>query len=196
MSKSRFLLLATVFEASLLVIALALGAFLEVDPLANLHGTADSVLIAFAATLPLYGFLKLTEGVPALRGIRDLLVERLGQLLACMNRLELLYLGFLAGTMEEVLFRGFLQPWLEQAWGGIGGLLFSNLIFALMHWITPVYGLVAGAMGLYLGLILDLGPERNLAIPVLVHALYDFLALQAIAEFWRRLELKKAGYGH
>jgi hypothetical protein len=41
---------------------------------------------------------------------------------------------------------------------------------------------------------MDLGPERNLTIPLLVHALYDFLALQAVARLWRQAEIQRAGY--
>lgn len=194
MNKAQFLGMATVFEGGLLLLALGLGRFFEIDPLASLHGDLASVLMAIAATVPLYGFLRLTNHISSLRLLRDLLVERLGQLLASMNRLELLYLGFLAGTTEEILFRGFLQPWLEEMWGGIGGLIFSNMIFALLHWITPIYGLVAGFLGAYLGITMDIGPERNLTIPLLVHALYDFLALQAVAHFWRKAEIQRTGY--
>lgn len=194
MNKSQFLGMATLFEGGLLLLAMGLGHFFEIDPLATLHGDPESVFLAVAATVPLYGFLRLTDHIASLRILRDLLVERLGRLLASMSRLELLYLGFLAGTTEEILFRGFLQPWLEQIWGGVGGLVFSNMIFALLHWITPVYGLVAGLLGAYLGITMDLGPERNLTIPLLVHALYDFLALQAVASLWRQAEIQRAGY--
>lgn len=194
MNKMQFLGMATIFEGGLLLLALGLGKFFEIDPLASLHGDSESVFLAVAATAPLYGFLRLTPHIPSLRILRDLLVERLGQLLASMSRLELLYLGFLAGTTEEVLFRGFLQPWLEEMWGGMGGLIFSNMIFALLHWITPTYGLVAGLLGTYLGFTMDLGSERDLTVPLLVHALYDFLALQAVATLWRQAEIQRAGY--
>ena len=174
MSKMQFLGMATLFEGGLLLLALGLGRFFDIDPLATLHGDSESVFLAVAATVPLYGFLRITPHIPSLR--------------------VLLYLGFLAGTTEEVLFRGFIQPWLEVMWGAMGGLIFSNLIFALLHWITPIYGLVAGLLGAYLGFTLDLGPERDLTIPLLVHALYDFLALQAVAGLWRQAEIQRAGY--
>jgi hypothetical protein len=194
MTHRQFLVMATVFEGGLLLLALGLGRIFDLDPLTTLHADPEGIFLAVAATLPLFGFLKLTDRIASLRVLRDLLVARLGLLLASMTRWELLYLGFLAGTTEEILFRGFLQPWLEVMWGWAGGLIFSNLIFALLHWITPVYGLVAGLLGAYLGLTLDLGPERNLTTPLLVHALYDFLALQALATLWRNNELVREGY--
>lgn len=189
MTKAQFLLMATVFEGALFLIALGLGHFFSIDPLVHLKEDPESILLAVAATIPLYAFLRFTDHLPSLRVLRDLLIDRLGFLLASMSRMELLYLGFLAGTTEEILFRGFLQPWLEEMWGWAGGLVFSNMIFALLHWITPVYGLIAGLLGAYLGLTLDLGPERNLMTPILVHALYDFLALQVIAALWRQREI-------
>ena len=91
-----------------------------------------------------------------------------------------------AGISEEILFRGFLQPWFERNWGWAGGLVFSNLVFALVHWITPMYALLAGLTGVYLGLALDFGEERNVLIPTLIHALYDSCAFLAVAETYRR----------
>lgn len=194
MTRVQFLVMATLFEGGLFLLALGLGHFFDINPLAAIRTDPEAVGIAILATLPLLGFLKLTDRIPSLRTLRDLLVDRLGFLLASMNRLELLYLGFLAGSTEEILFRGFLQPWLEEMWGWSGGLLFSNLVFALLHWITPVYGLVAGILGAYLGFTMDLGAERNLTTPILVHALYDFLALQVIGQLWRSQELQRNGY--
>ena len=40
---------------------------------------------------------------------------------------------------------------------------------------------MAGLAGLYLGLALDIGGERNLVPPILIHALYDFLAFMVVA---------------
>jgi membrane protease YdiL (CAAX protease family) len=129
-----------------------------------------------------------SEKLAATAKIRELLVERMGGMLASCNSLELIYIGFLAGITEECLFRGVIQPWLEQDWGWALGLIFSNLIFALLHWITPLYALLAGIAGLYLGLTLDLGPSRDLTVPVLIHAFYDFLAFVKVAHLWRQAQ--------
>lgn len=68
----------------------------------------------------------------------------------------------------------------------MGGLFFSNMIFALLHWITPMYALLAGICGIYLGLLLDFGQDRNLISPILAHALYDLIAFFVVASAWRR----------
>ncbi len=164
-----------------------MGLWLSIDPLASLKPDLMAAVLGMAGSLPLYGLFLATYRWEATQGVRTFLIEKMGALLAACGLWELLYLGMLAGFTEEILFRGFLQPWLEQRWGWMGGLLFSNLIFALLHWITPLYAFLAGLCGLYLGFMLDIGPERNLLSPILVHAIYDFLAFIAVAQSWRQL---------
>jgi membrane protease YdiL (CAAX protease family) len=92
----------------------------------------------------------------------------------------------IAGFSEEVLFRGALQPWLENVTGITNGLLISNLIFALVHAVTPLYALLAMLMGLYLGMSLDYDTERNLLTPIVIHSLYDFIAFIVILRNYRK----------
>ena len=186
LNHQQFLWLATVFEGGLVLIAYLLGAWLSIDPLEHLTPDLNAIVLGLMGTLPLYALFTLTHRSAIAGDIRKFLVDKLGGLLAGCSGRGLLYLGLLAGVTEEILFRGLLQPWLEQDWGWLGGLVFSNMIFALLHWITPLYALLAGLCGVYLGLMLDVGPERNLLTPILVHALYDFLAFIAVAEMWRQ----------
>ena len=180
LSRHQFLWLATVFEGGLVVIAYLLGHWLSIDPLEHFSLELDAVSLGLLAVLPLYGLFILTQRWELTRSIREFLIERLGGLLAACRGVELFYLALLAGVTEEILFRGLLQPWLEQDWGWLGGLIFSNMIFALLHWITPLYALLAGLSGVYLGLTLDMGGERNLLTPIVVHAVYDFLAFKSV----------------
>ena len=168
------------------MIAFVIGALVDIDPLASLKLDLSAVVWGVLGTLPMYFAFTLTYDLPALREIKALLRDRLGPLLAACPWPALLYLGVLAGVTEEILFRGCLQPWLEKDWGWLGGLVFSNLIFALVHWITPLYALLAGLSGLYLGLALDAGDERNLLTPLLIHTLYDFLAFSVVAHTYRQ----------
>jgi hypothetical protein len=191
-TKAQFLTLATWFEGGLIVVAYFLGWLLAVDPSTHLAPTPAALLYGVLGTLPLYLLFAVSYRFPAagLQDIKRFLVEKLGPLLGACRWPELLYLGFLAGVSEEILFRGFLQPWLERDWGWLGGLVFSNLIFALVHWVTPLYALLAGLTGAYLGLALDFGGERNLLVPILIHSLYDFLAFLAVAATYRRMKLE------
>jgi membrane protease YdiL (CAAX protease family) len=89
-------------------------------------------------------------------------------------------LSAIAGISEEVLFRGVIQPWMETAWGATAGLLASNAIFGLLHAVTPLYAILAGLVGVYLGLALDYGDQRNLLTPIFIHGVYDFLAFMVV----------------
>ena len=65
------------------------------------------------------------------------------------------------------------------------GLIGSNIIFGLVHAVTPLYAVLAALVGIYLGLSLDYGGDRNLLIPVIIHGLYDFLAFVALMRVYR-----------
>ena len=184
LNKLSFLRMATLFEGALGMLALVLGAWLQVDPLSDFHLDMAAFLIGLAGVIPLYLLFISGQHLPWLKPLQEILIQRLGGLLAQCRWYELLYLASLAGMTEELLFRGFVQPWLEIHWGYVGGLIFSNLIFALVHWITPLYALMAAIAGFYLGLSLDMGESRNLLTPIMIHSLYDFVAFIAVARLW------------
>lgn len=75
--------------------------------------------------------------------------------------------------LEEVCFRGFLQPLLVRRWGGACGVLVTSVLFASLHgW---------SAFGPVLGLSLILGAvmlrTRRLSAPFVVHAANNGLAI-------------------
>lgn len=185
--RRAFLKVATYFESSLVVLAYGVGWLWNVDPMADFRFSWEPMLWGLAGTLPLYGLFLLSYRIPlgGLRPIKRLLIERLGPFLGACHWWELLYLGLLAGLTEEILFRGVLQPLAESRWGWAAGIAFSNFLFAMAHFVTPLYAVLAGLTGLYLGLSLDFGGGRNLLTPVFIHALYDFLAFLAVAQTYR-----------
>jgi membrane protease YdiL (CAAX protease family) len=77
-----------------------------------------------------------------------------------------------AGIGEEVLFRGVLQDLL--------GLVATSLVFGLLHALTPTYFALATALGAYLGWLQAY--TGNLLAPIIVHALYDLVALGLIKQ--------------
>lgn len=187
-SRGQFLTVAILFEGGLALLAIGLGRLAGIDPLAHFALAWQAAVWGLAAAVPLFGLfmwsLRLEFG-PVAR-IRRFLIETLGPPLAACGWFELLLVSLLVGFGEEVLFRGFLQPWFEQ-WGGrAAGLAGSNIVFGLAHFITPLYALLAGLMGLYLGWLLDAFGERRLLTPILTHAVYDWLAFLAVARAYRR----------
>jgi hypothetical protein len=62
----------------------------------------------------------------------------------------------------------------------LAGLILSNVIFGLLHCITPTYAILAGLIGVYFGLLLDATGTPNLLAPILAHGLYDYLAFLVV----------------
>jgi membrane protease YdiL (CAAX protease family) len=186
-NRTTFLKVATYFQGGLVIAAYLIGWLADVDPLANLRLRPDALFWGLAGTIPLYLFFLLSYQMPfgQLHAIKRFLIDRMGPLLDACHWSGLLYLGLLAGFTEEVLFRGLLQPLMESNWGWAAGIVLSNVLFAFAHFITPLYALLAGLTGLYLGFALDFGGDRNLLTPIFIHALYDFLAFLAVARSYR-----------
>lgn len=183
----NFFRVACYFEAALTLVAIILGWLLSVDPFANLYFDEQSLANALLLTLPLLLLFFAMQQLPyaPLQNIRTLLLETLGARLHRCHWTDIVILATIAGFSEEVLFRGTLQPWLENTTGITTGLLLSNVVFALVHAVTPLYAVLAMLMGLYLGLSLDYGGERNLLTPIVIHGFYDFIAFIVILRDYR-----------
>ena len=84
-------------------------------------------------------------------------------------------LGAVAGIGEELLFRGVFQELMTQKFGSAISLAISGLVFGLLHAVTPVYALLAGAASVFFGYLYII--SQNLAVPMITHAVYDVFAL-------------------
>ncbi|MGE3313859.1 MAG: lysostaphin resistance A-like protein [Planctomycetaceae bacterium] len=184
--RTQFLNLAAMFEGGMVGVAIVAGWLLGVNPLALLIWDFGAIAWGVVATLPLFGLflLSIRYPIPPLERIQKLLVEFLGPSLEACRPLDLIFLAVLAGVGEELLFRGVLQPLFER-FGPAAGLIGSNIVFGLAHAITPTYALLAGAIGLYLGVLLDASGSRNLMAPIVTHALYDYLAFLVVLRLYR-----------
>ena len=179
-----FVRFAALFEAALVVVAIVIAQLTGVTPTVMAAG-AGTWLIGVIATLPLIALYYVLASVPfgPLQKIHTLLLATLGRPLSQCRWHELALLALLAGVCEEFLFRGVLQPWLEQ-WGTTTGWVGTNLIFGLAHAVTPTYFVLAAAIGAYFsGLQWYAG---GLVAPILAHSLYDWFAFVQIARAYRR----------
>jgi uncharacterized protein len=186
-SPERFFKNACLFEAALILVAIALGWISGINPFASLHFSESAILYGVLGTIPLFLLFLLLEQITAesVVTIRRFLLETLGPALHRHDWADLFILAAIAGISEEILFRGVIQPWMESAWGVTAGLIGSNIVFGLVHAITPLYTVLAILVGIYLGLALDYGGERNLLMPIIIHGLYDFLAFLALMRSYR-----------
>ena len=180
------MLLAVVVEGSLAVIALLLGWWLGINPLASWQFDSSAIQHGVIATVPIFAVFLVCHRYPigSLRTIRDFLIDEFGPLLNICRWYDLLILALLAGLCEEMLFRGLLQPWLSR-WGPTTGLLLSSLLFGLVHFVTATYALFAGLMGVYFGWLMQSGESPNIVVPILVHSLYDYFAFLVVLKTYR-----------
>lgn len=65
-----------------------------------------------------------------------------------------LIVGLVAGTAEEVFFRGYLQTALRQRWGPVPAVVFTAAAFAALH-LEPLHAALAFALGLWLGFVTE-----------------------------------------
>jgi hypothetical protein len=182
-----FLKMACIFEGGLAVVAILIGNLVSIRPFEHLYWSGPAISYGLLGTIPLLLVFSFGYHLPhgGLQRIRRMLLDMMGPLLAACSTAELFVLAALAGIGEEALFRGVAQPWAERHWGESGGLLVSNVLFGLAHFVTPLYAVLAALTGVWLGLMLDAGGERNLLTPVVVHGVYDFFAFLMLAAAYR-----------
>lgn len=177
MDRSRLILLGVAFEGGMLALALVLGALLGRAPFGTLRPDPRDALLGLAAVLPLLALLPLIEKArwSPLEGLRRDLDRIVEGLFARARTADLALLSIMAGLGEEALFRGVIQPALQGIWGPARAVVATGALFGLAHFVSPSYALYAGLVGVYLGLLLLI--PGNILVPIVVHAVYDFVAL-------------------
>lgn len=110
---------------------------------------------------------------------------------------NLLLVGFvmfgLVATVEELFFRGLLQPVLQHRVGRWSGLAIPSLLFGLMHsgYGVPHELLFAVVLGLLLGLVYEY--VESLALVILIHGTID-VVLFAVVPYHRWLVPYVSGF--
>jgi membrane protease YdiL (CAAX protease family) len=178
-SRAQFLNLAGIVQGGLVFLALALGWLAGIEPLGSIRWTARDAAWGAAAILPMLAAFFVAPG------LRQIVIDLLGRLLSLCRWYDLLLLSALAGVGEELLFRGVLQPWMGRL-HPLAGLIGANVLFGLLHGVSPGYALLATAFGFYLSWLVDGPGEPNLLRPIVAHGLYDFVALLLIVREYRR----------
>ncbi len=186
----NFALQAAIFEAGLAASAMVIGWAFDQPPSASIQLTFQGPILGVLAVLPLLAMLLACRRSTwrPLRTLSQILDEVVLPLFRNCNWIELAAVSILAGVGEELLFRGLLQTTVaewsgeflphSQSWALVGdwiAVVMVGIIFGLLHALNVAYAVLAALMGVYLGwLFLVTG---NLAVPIVAHGLYDFLAL-------------------
>lgn len=173
----RALLRVTVFvEGGMLAGALLLGLVLAVPFWASVRVDFISVGMGIVAGLVmLAGASAITESsfAFAVRMRRDM--DRLLGLFRGATLPDFLFISVLAGLGEEALFRGLIQGGLVDYVGAPMSIVVASVIFGLAHYISRTYVVFATALGALFGLLYAW--SGNIAVPMIAHAAYDFVAL-------------------
>lgn len=179
-NRNQFLNFAGLFEGGLALAALSVGWLVEINPLEHLSWSLAAVGWGVLGAVPTFLVFYLTYRFPVgeLRRIREFLARELAPSLSVLRWYDLILMSILAGVSEELLFRGLLQPWIGSLW--------SNLLFGAVHWITPLYALIAFAIGSYLSWTMSITDPHNLLTPIVTHAVHDYWAFLMIVAIHRR----------
>ncbi len=185
-----FPLQAALFEAGLAVVAIVLGSIFDQSPCRTVQWTGTGLVLGVLAVLPLMGMLfswRQLSWRPA-QSVWRVLEEVVVPLFRKCNWIEIALISILAGIGEELLFRGLLQTGVAE-WSGdflphtpagaMAGdwlaVVLVAIIFGALHAVNTAYAVLAAIIGIYLGSLF--WATGNLAVPMVAHALYDFLAL-------------------
>ncbi|MFQ5549654.1 MAG: lysostaphin resistance A-like protein [Gemmatimonadales bacterium] len=175
MKRSHLLGLALALEGTLVGLAVGADALLDVPPYWGWPGYR-AVAASVVAVFPMLGMLYLSvngrlPGAESLRrSIDDVLL-----LFDGANKWDLLVVSILAGTAEEVLFRGVMVGWMTGSLGVAAAIIVSSIVFGLVHAISLVYAVYAMLVGAYFAILFV--TTGDIWVPILTHTLYDFLAL-------------------
>jgi membrane protease YdiL (CAAX protease family) len=121
--------------------------------------------------LTVVGVLGLTRR-PFARSLRAACRE-LRPIFVDMGWLQLLVLALLAGVGEELLFRGFLQPWLAGYLSAELGIVVAAVVFGILHFASVQYFLLTTVLGLAFGV--TYWSSGSLLMVMVWHGFYDLL---------------------
>lgn len=140
--------------------------------------SANDALIGVIATLPPVLFLWWFSNtdVPALAEFRRSQIKFFAGIGFEFTPPRIAAMAVGAGVCEELLFRGVVQTWIDGFAPVAVAVIVSNIIFGVLHMRTVLYAVIAGAVGVYFGVIFVM--TENLLAPIIAHGLYDAVALE------------------
>ncbi|MEM6537721.1 MAG: type II CAAX endopeptidase family protein [Pseudomonadota bacterium] len=166
---------------AILLLAVGLAFVFDVDLLAGFSSSPFLILTqvfqGLVATIPMVAFLFLFMRIdsPPVVSFREAQLEFIRDIGFRITPVRIALIAIAAGVSEEFLFRGVFQSALTQYMPIAIAILLPNIIFGLLHARTALYAIVAGALGIYLGI--SFAVLGSLLPVIIAHGLYDVAAL-------------------
>ena len=177
--RQHFLNQSAAFMFGLLCLTLLLAAWAGLSPLSEIHWSFRDFGIGIAgAGLMIACFSFVTSAWHQAE-------QLLGGALASCRWYDLIILAAIVGIVEELLFRGVLEPWVARI-HPVVAFCSVNLLFGLLHAVSWTYALVATALGAFLSGLAHWPGEFNLLRPIIAHAVYDYIGFVWLAMHYRR----------
>jgi CAAX protease family protein len=177
MNRKALLLVTILAEGGLFILGLILMRFSKLELLTRFDLSWGATAYAFLLCIPMLTMLFFVvrfRWAPLSR-FRSEIDEKIVPIFVNSRLPDLAVMAFLAGAGEELFFRGWLQSLLTSKFETWIGILIASAIFGLAHYLSGNYAIYAGLTGLYLGVIYK--ASGNLYIVMVMHAVYDFIAL-------------------
>ena len=177
--RDDFLTFTSVFLFGLLLITVGLAHAAGIKPLGNITWTVWDFLTGAVAGVLMMAVFGLIS--PLRQEAEDIL----GAPLAACRWYDLALMAILVGIIEELLFRGVLEPWMAR-WNALAAFVIVNVIFGALHSVSLLYAAVATTLGCILSWLTHGIGEFNLLRPIVAHAVYDFVGFAWIAASYSR----------
>ncbi len=177
--------MAAIFELSLGLFAVCLGEWFGSPPHATmpklhegwklLSSVGDGILLGGLMVLFILGLERLN--LQWFETASQAGTQQAKELFQGASIGHILAISLAAGAGEELLFRGWLQGWLEMRFQGTGELapwlaiFLSSLAFGIVHPLSRGYIVLVFGLGILLGTTFYL--TDNILVPIVGHAAYD-----------------------
>lgn len=170
------------------VAGVGLGALLDAPISEVIAWSWRDAAIGVAATAPLGLFLNwfMRTDRTAIAKFRREQIEFFAGLGFELTWPRIILLALASGISEELFFRGFLQVYIDGFTPVAVSIFVTNVLFGLLHWRTAIYALIAGSVGIYLGVLFWL--TGNLVAPMVAHGVYNFFAFILTRQSLRALQ--------
>ena len=178
--RGELLLNTIMVEGGLALVAIILAWLLGPELWSSLHWSWTDMLWGTLGAIPPLVIILLIDRFPIgpFKHVADISDRILRPLLKNCKWPDYFLLAALAGFCEELLFRGWLQPFLTLYMPLWLSILIGGFIFGLCHLLTATYFVIAWLISIYLAMLLVW--SENLLVPMVTHGVYDLIAIFAV----------------